>query len=324
MSAITENSTSQIESPKYGEKYRLELANRGQAIVIQETATSAVISSIAIVGNFLVLLAVYRNPNLRKTQVLYVSALAVADMSMNVVLGPPAAYGLAMGNEDFGKVPCVIIAILGCTSGTYTYLIICLMAVQRYSTMLNTRLHSTLFTRRKVKISIAITATGTLTFIVITGILSDVQFHPGFACCLAHYEKVDKVPVWVMLSLISIPALISHFCYIRIWRYLRQHREQMAQSAISAAEVKTSRIFLLVINSFSICLAPFMIVTFIEIFTGTMYTVPRQVYLATTNLAGFSSCINPIIYAALSRPFQQEFGKMFVCKRRRNNAVAPV
>ena len=81
----------------------LELANRSLAVVISEASVCLALNIVSIVGNSLVCLAVYRNPNLRSTTNLYIIALAASDLLFATAGMPLASDVLIIVRSEVQK-----------------------------------------------------------------------------------------------------------------------------------------------------------------------------------------------------------------------------
>ena len=80
----------------------LELPFRSLAAVITGTSALLIMNIVSVIGNILVCLAVYRNPNLRSTTNLYIIALAVSDLICATIEMPLASAVFIIGKWDFG------------------------------------------------------------------------------------------------------------------------------------------------------------------------------------------------------------------------------
>ena len=79
----------------------LELPFRSLAVVITGTSALLIMNIVSVIGNNLVCLAVYRNPNLRSTTNLYIIALAVSDLICATIEMPLASAVFIIGKWDF-------------------------------------------------------------------------------------------------------------------------------------------------------------------------------------------------------------------------------
>ena len=86
----------------------LDLPFRSLAAVITGTSVLLIMNIGSVIGNTLVCLAVYRNPNLRSTTNLYIIALAVSDLICATVEMPLASAVFIIGKWDFGDALCQI------------------------------------------------------------------------------------------------------------------------------------------------------------------------------------------------------------------------
>ena len=95
-----------------------ELNPRSLFLTVVQSSTFAVLNVLALLGNILVCIAVYRNTRLRTTTNLYIIALAVSDLLSAIFVMPFSTGALISGRWPFGKFVCRMNALF-CLFVTY-------------------------------------------------------------------------------------------------------------------------------------------------------------------------------------------------------------
>ena len=121
------------------------------------------------------------------------------------------------------------------------------------------------------------------------------------------------------------------FCHACIYRSLRQHNFQLANSRqerdkqvkICVHEMKVTKLLSAIVISFTCCWSPLLVIDGIGMFTGK-YWIPREVYMTYTYLGGYSNSVNPVIYGIFNHQFRRELCKILGCGQQRQTSVQPL
>ena len=296
------------------EKLALELLNRETLLVVIETLICVVITVASVVGNVLVMFALYRNPRLRRPSNLYIGSLTVSDIILSSVAMPFTCISAITGRWIFGEAICWLQASLATMLGTTTLVTMALIAANRLLKVVYPNTHRRLVSVKTILFSIFVTwcFTGAIPLsFYITGVRN--VFHPGHVVCLFDFSSAS----YALIASIAVfdafmPYQIIFICYFKVWRFVRSHRFQMSTSHdhVNVEEVKLNRLLAVIVVSFTVCFTPFLVVILIESF-HPQFSLPRQVYFFSTVMIGTASCVNPIIYGVLNREFRREFHLIF-------------
>ena len=289
-------------------KLLLELATRSIFLVVIESFIAIVATALSIVGNTFVLLALYRNPRLRKSSYMYIVSLAVSDVIISSVGLSLVCISVAVGRWCFGETVCWLQAFLVTMLRFTSLQNMSLIAVDRFLKVVHPNQH-----RKFISVGTILTAifvvwfvTGTIPLsIYLSG--SNAEFHPGHLACLFDLGKIRKVhlaSIAVLGAFIPYQAMLN--CYFRIWRFIGRHNNQMNMSPANVEEVKLTRLFVSIVGGFTLCFIPATLVMFIDALYKR-FSLPREVYYCGTILIALGSCINPVIYGTLNSDFGQEF-----------------
>lgn len=299
------------------EKLTLELLNRETSLVVIETLICIVITGTSVVGNVLVMVALYGNPRLRRPSNLYIGSLAVSDIILSSIAMPFTCISAIAGRWIFGEAICWLQASLATMLGTTSLSTMALIAVNRLLKVVYPNTHRRFVSVKTIFFSIVVawcfTGAIPLSFYV-TGVRN--VFHPGHVVCLfdfstASYALIASIAVFDAF----MPYQIIFICYFKVWRFVRSHRFQMNTSHVNVEEVKLNRLLAVIVISFTICFTPFLVVILIESFRR-QFSLPRQVFFFSTVMVGTASCVNPVIYGVLNREFRREFNLIFRIRRR--------
>lgn len=313
----------------------MDLPPRSSNWVAFESTSLLVIAITAVAGNVFICLATARNPNLRTTTNLWVTALAVADLARSCITAPMTVGALISGRWNYGTVGCVI-------QGFFTYFLtlvslitMAFMALNRYCRVVKPSLYLKIFTKRR---SIALLSASwcflalTVSLPVIIG-WAEFSFYPGYAACVLKFHTPTMTRTFLMMDagLILFPCMVTIAgCYFKVLRAVRLHNLQVVCSLqrsshsklISGAnieEIRVTKTLFLLVSTFAICWIPAYTIAFLC--RGNLVMISFQGTLAVTFLVGLNSACNPFIYGYMNRAFRVEFWKLIPCKRVENQVV---
>ena len=302
---MTRNSSYLVELIK-----RCDVDPPDQIIYIQ-IALCNVFSLTAITGNALVLLAIFKYPQLHKPTNYFLSSLALGDMCVGLIMGPLWSARLILrvwpeDRTDWGQ--CVeLFTIL--TLGTSTYSL-CAVSVDRFLAIKFPFTYAEFMTKRRCLLAI----------------LAIWIFAISFGCCrLFFQDPLDLPNVWLIAGgvVVFIPFSVIGYCYYHIFKIARTQARQIANDIATHQGTKTSMknrkasiTVAVVIGIFVVCWTPAMMV-------GTLEAVYNHVdFCAKIRLRApwvwiflicmFNSTVNPWIYAIRFPQFRTAFKKI-VC-----------
>lgn len=316
----------------------MELPARSSNLVAFESTSLLLIDITAITGNAFICLATARNPTLRSTTNLWVTALAVADLFRSCIAAPLTVGTLISGRWKYGSTGCVI-------QGFFTYfltlislLTMAFMAVNRYCRVVKPSLYLKFFTRRR-SIGLLITLWSlmalTVSFPVFIG-WAEFSFHRGYAACVLKFHEPSLTLTFLILDacLILIPCMATiTACYFKVSRAVREHNLQVASSlqkktnreiihGTSVEEIRVTKTLFLLVSTFAICWVPAYTIGFLS--RGNVVFISFQGTLVVTYLVGLNSACNPFIYGYMNRSFRVEFWKLVPCKNTQIQVVPRV
>ena len=276
----------------------------------------------SVLGNVLVCLAVYKNPELRSTINLYIIALAVSDLLCAMVATTFVSAVLITGRWIFGYAVCQIHGFVGLLVVYSTPATLGLLAFNRYIRIVKTSHYNNIFSGRKSKIWLSCIWLSLSLYLLIGRVTnwSTFKFSPGYAVCSVAFTTSENMIIHycVVFSLFFVlPFCVGVFSYYKIFLKIRQHNTDVAPSLqnsrnqagrISMQEINMSRALSYVAAGFLLCWIPMWGFTLWKRFSPD--TASRIVELSSTFFLFLSSTINPFIYAAKNRAFREEFRKL--------------
>lgn len=296
----------------------VELRNRALLWIICETAFYLLIALAAVTGNSFVLLAIYRNPQLRTIPNYFIAALAMSDIFLPLLCGPQSITVALLGRWPFSENVCQAQGYFVITLACASMQILALTAINRFYRIVRTKNYRRIFTKRN-----------TIIMIVLSCFLASVEplpyllsgrrylFHPGKMFCFQTAEI--SIPSFLVYAYIGPPSFTLAVCYFLVFRKIRAHRQNVQSNLTSSSannsptswDIKTTKILFISVLGFLACWTPISIIDFVDTFRGEV-TFPRQVYFFYLILGNLSAVINPVIYGFMNKNFRAEYKKIIL------------
>ena len=304
-----------------------ELSNRELSWVICETAAYLLVILVALVGNSLVLLAMYRNSRLRTIPNYLIATVALSDIFLQLLCCPQSISVAIVGRWPFNDYVCqaqgYFVAFFACAS----LQIVTLTAINRFYKIVRTKSYKTIFTKRKTAIMIGVCF-----------LLASLQplpyflsgrryhFHPGKMFCFQTTEI--SFPNFLGYVYLGVPATTLQVSYFLVFKKIRKHQQNVRRNLqpsftnenITSKDIKITKILFVTVVGFLACWTPIIVIDFTDMFRGKV-SFSRQVYFFYLVIANLSAFINPIVYGLLNKSFREEYKRM-IFLRKRNNRVA--
>ena len=300
------------------------LKNREAWVIAVELSGTSVVVAVSLVGNMLLCAAIYRSHALRTIQNYYIVALAIVGLLFTLLCVPLSFVAAILGRWPFGDTICQIQGSLIYYLASFLLLNMTLIALNRYVKMVRSvNIYQRMYTKNNVLLSIAACGVFSGVFII-PYVWQKFCFHPGILACFACKGEDAKEqalllgPYSVIITVIY-PVMI--FCYYKVFRKIRAHFAQIADSTLHediqksiAEEIKITKLLFAVVITFLICWTPAFTIEFLDILQGG-YTLQRQVYLILTFTASANAAINPMIYGLTQKRFRQAYKKLLTCDK---------
>ena len=252
--------------------------------------TVAVLSPVAVVGNALVLAAIWRNASLRTSSYLLLAGLAFTDLSTGLISQPfyAAMEFIKLSGIRYNRT----VAAIATGSATYfihiTTSIISLMSIERW-------LHMTrrsLFTVRRVYCTLAVLYLIMLSFPICRELF------------ISHYKFRLQI---ASLSFVLGCLVVTSIAYAKVFRIIQSHQQQIqsnylsrpsAQPAINIAKYKKSVYTVLYILAiFYVSYTPIVIPIGLSVILASDYdNLKKSLSDLAIMFMFLSSSLNPFLY----------------------------
>ncbi|KAL9973724.1 hypothetical protein ACROYT_G020214 [Oculina patagonica] len=299
-----------------------DLKNRETWLIAVEFTSASMVVTVALIGNMLLCAAIYRFRALRTIQNYYIVTLAISDLLLTLLCVSLALVAMILGRWPFGDTICQIQGSLIYYFASFSLLNMTLIAVNRYFKMVRSvNIYQRIYTKNNVLLSIAACGVFSGVFII-AYVWHKFCFHPGILACFpckgeSAKEQALLLGPYSVLIAVTFPVVL--FCYYKVFRKVRAHFAQIANSTLHkdihksfAEEVKITKILFAVLIAFLICWIPGFTIEFWDILQGE-YTLKRQVYLILSFTGAANAAINPVIYGLTQKRFREAYKKVLTC-----------
>ena len=293
---------------------------------------------LTLVGNSLVVIAVISFRRLRSVTNYFVVSLAVADITVAVLVMPYSLIYEVVGTWQFGWIFCFFWTSCDVTCCTSSILHLCVISLDRYWAITKPLHYGTQVKAKKAYLAIA-------SIWLCSIAISFVPIYLGwFADETIEHDLYQDTPYCglyvnrtyaVISSLTSfyIPIGVMLFAYFKIFRVARrQVREIKRLESVCRAndfsvdpsqakrakrlskDTKAIKTLGIIMGCFTLSWLPFFLMYVILPFCESCDLPPSAVSAITW--LGYANCfINPCVYALLNRDFRMAFKSIIICKR---------
>ncbi|XP_031554510.1 melatonin receptor type 1A-like [Actinia tenebrosa] len=305
-------------------KSMMEFLNRSPATIAVETSILLLIGLIAIGGNLLVVLSIYRNTSLRTITNYFVLSLAMTDI-LNPLLSLPFTLAWSIRSRFFmGYEVCDFQVIVSISLMQASITNIVLMAVNRFIRVCKPHKYAKYFNRKN---SLAmIVAVWVIHVIIVVSVITDgkivfANFKANkIMCNLTRGEKTSLSSIFFNIAIVIfflVPFTIIVYCYYKVFKKIREHKRNVAPPSnpnslgTCRQEIKVTWTMFAVLVGYCATWFPVLIVVLVS----SMTRLSGAVHMIVTYSMAGSSAINPVIYGVMNPAFRREFIKILkLCK----------
>ncbi|KAK2162829.1 hypothetical protein LSH36_91g09022 [Paralvinella palmiformis] len=301
---------------------------------------------VTLLGNGLVVTAVASFRRLRSVTNYFVVSLAVADITVAILVMPYALVYDISEEWRYGWVFCYFFISCDVTCCTASILHLCVIALDRYLAITQPFSYHRKMSKRRALIMIASVwiCSSAISFVPIyLGWFADhTKMHELYVDSPKCGLYVNKVYAVISSSTsFYIPLLVMIFAYVKIFRIARKQAAEIRRLENSITpdhllinngtpsgdpsldrvrkrsrkvqkDSKAIKTLGTLVGLFCICWLPFFLMYLIVPFCSAC-AVPHGVVAAITWLGYVNSCINPCVYAYLNRDFRIAFKRILSC-----------
>lgn len=295
------------KNPDYCENTVLE----SQSIIAVLAAIAVLLILLSVLGNGLVIFAVYKTESLQTPTVFFLASLAMADFLTGLLVIPTWSIRLIL---DFRKpsnpfsIVTELLTLLTMAASTYS---LCAVTLDRYFAIIHTLKYNLMVTRNR-----------TFKVIIVVWVMS---FLTGiFRTFFSDQKRLRLVYICSIAIIAIIPFTIITISYVRIFlvariqarRIAAEHRSVSPESKRNTKAAKTVAIVILI---FTLSWLPLLVFCALEFRHVSFYSVcdnlrSRFRFAAVAVVLAFTSSVwNPLIYTLRYKKFRQAF-KRIICK----------
>lgn len=302
----------------------------------------AILIVLTIFGNLLVITAVGTFHRLRTVTNYFVVSLAVADLTVAVLVMPSSVLYEVQGRWRFGWVFCYFWISCDVTCCTASILHLCVISLDRYLAITQPLTYQSKMSKKRALMMIAgvwICSVAISFLPIYLGWYADtslVELYVDSPQCGLFVNKIYAV----ISSTTSfyIPLLVMAVAYVRIFRIAQKQAREIKQLEVTYADVtptpdadltvdkvrrrskrlqrdsKAIKTLGTLMGLFCVSWLPFFLMYLILPFCENC-NVPKEAESFITWLGYVNSGINPCVYAYLNRDFRQAFKRLLSCGR---------
>ena len=293
-----------------------------EAVSVFFTTAMVVITLGALIGNLLVFITVYKNPNLRTSTNYYYVNMAVSDFLASLTSWP-----LYLTDEIITSKGSLIqgpLATTGCKIGVYVRSVSTVVSILSLVLIAVDRFIATVYPLKATLLSGKIR----ITLMFATWLIAMGYFVP-----MIYFYKVEDVGeetfcrfAWDdtlaraiyyaagLIMLIIAPLITIVILYSRIMPAIRQRPNPESSAGSSIAEQKRRkqsqnimRIFKSIVIAYCVCLVPFMVYVILKMTFPELFTKDKCKWILGFSyfvFLSFSTAINPVILFSFSSNFR--------------------
>ncbi|XP_078364400.1 melatonin receptor type 1A-like [Oculina patagonica] len=288
---------------------------RMKPLAVVESVLCGVILVCSFIGNFLIILLVFRKPRLGTATSIYIFSLAVTDFLNACIPGPLFLASLITQRMPYNSVVCNIGGFFQHFLTLASTPTMALIAINRYYCTLKPSRYKIVFsTRRSVFYLISLwTFVAIVTWIPVIGGWAEMAFNPFSANCnWRFFLKTAELTFTVLVVVVFIITsfLIITISYYHVSRCIRQHNNQFAtHRGLRVQEINVTKTFFVLVLSFVMLWLP-SFTTILLYRVAIKKTYPRLVGIAVPFLLQVSSALNPLIYGVMNPSFRKKLTQL--------------
>ncbi|XP_062910964.1 melatonin receptor type 1B-like [Mobula hypostoma] len=287
------------------------------------TALSSVLiftTAVDILGNFLVIVAVFRNKKLRNTGNVFVVSLAFADLVVAVYPYPLVLFAIFHNGWFLGDIHCKLSGFLMGLSVIGSIFNIMAIAINRYCYICHSLTYDKLYSFRNTMIFVFLIWTLTVLAIIPNFFVGSLQYDARVYSCTFAQTVSSSYTIAVVIVHFLVPITVVSFCYLQIWILVIQVRRRVKTDIRPKLKQSDFRNFLtmfVVFVLFAFCWAPLNFIGLAVAINPQKIApkIPEWLFVFSYFMAYFNSCLNAIIYGLMNQNFRKEYKRIIMSLR---------
>ncbi|XP_059819425.1 melatonin receptor type 1B-like [Hemitrygon akajei] len=287
------------------------------------TALSSVLiftTAVDILGNFLVIVAVFRNKKLRNVGNAFVVSLAFADLVVAVYPYPLVLFAIFHNGWFLGDIHCKLSGFLMGLSVIGSIFNIMAIAINRYCYICHSLTYDKLYSFRNTMIFVFLIWTLTVLAIIPNFFVGSLQYDARVYSCTFAQTVSSSYTIAVVIVHFLVPITVVSFCYLQIWILVIQVRRRVKTEIRPKLKQSDFRNFLtmfVVFVLFAFCWAPLNFIGLAVAINPQKIApkIPEWLFVFSYFMAYFNSCLNAIIYGLMNQNFRKEYKRIIMSLR---------
>lgn len=300
------------------------------------TGVLAVVGNvIAIAGNTLLCLTIYRSSRLRTPTNVFIAALAIIGLLFAVFIGPSITVTLFAGGRCiFGQNFCNFQAFTALFIEFATLHTIALTAFNRFCRMTKPHWYTKIFpSKRRSSVILVLTWAIQIGFIFAFSLpsFSKYEFNARRVTCVLVFDSTGSDIIYCISKTafyFAVTSVVVVYCYCKVFFNIREHARKVSSSfsrtreRVNVEEIKITRTMFGVVMFFLICWIPeYIISIIIRLQPNLLHPIADRIVVFFLFL---SSSLTPWVYAVTNRQFRTEFKRLLVCKLREETEIVEI
>ncbi|XP_054899007.1 galanin receptor 2a [Poeciliopsis prolifica] len=277
---------------------------------------------LGIAGNSLVLAVLCRNGQMStKTTNMFIFSLGVADLCFIVFCVPFQATIYTLDQWVFGPVLCRAVHFIIFLTMYASIFTLTAVSLDRYLAICYPLRSRQMRTPKNALISICLVWSLALVFSTpYLSYFSQMDLD-GTLLCIPAWEHKPRfiMDLWTFIFGYLIPVLVLSLTYARTIRYLWTSVDPVKDKSESRrSKRKVTKMILIVAALFCLCWLPHHLIILCMWFGQFPLNHTTYALRILSHLVAYAnSCLNPIVYALVSKHFRKGFQNVFSCSRKR-------
>ncbi|KAM9455829.1 melatonin receptor type 1B-B [Clarias gariepinus] len=273
------------------------------------------ITVVDLIGNFLVIISVFRNRKLRNVGNMFVVSLALADLVVAFYPYPLVLYALFHDGWSLGNTQCQVSGFLMGLSVIGSVFNITGIAINRYCYICHSFSYGRFYSLRNTLLLVALIWMLTVLAILPNIFVGSLSYDPRVYSCTFTQTTSSSYTVAVVVIHFLVPMAVVTFCYLRIWVLVIKVRHKVKKkehSQVRPSDLRNFVTMFVVFVLFAICWAPLNLIGLVVAIDPEVMAprIPEWLFVISYFMAYFNSCLNAIIYGLLNRNFRKEYKRI--------------
>ncbi|XP_001630405.2 G-protein coupled receptor 161 [Nematostella vectensis] len=299
---------------------------RSTFVICFEAGLLCAIIVTAIIGNSLILTAIYRFRSLQTKTNVFVVNLAIADISLAVLAMPFTMTSSITYEWIFGDTFCKVQGIFNSLFCEASILTLTFVSLERFIAILHPLKYQQWMTPRTIKIMVVYIWLQSLICATSTFLFSKFEFLKFEHICTVDWSYSIGYTFFFVVTFFFLPFAAMAVCYFVILRKALEQRRKIASITVgeirgqsneeqrkTKQEHKATIMIAIVVGTFSACWFPHAVGIFCLVSGNCEW--PDSYFIATTWLAMLNSALNSGIYGLMNSSFKRAFKSILLRDR---------